>query len=145
MRRLFQAAPVAAIAMLFAITRIVAAEPADRIIRGGPIVTVNPAQPTAEAVAIADGILKTGQELSLREGITTAQEGATMKHQVDLLRAFADRGELKLDVVMLPFITEIDAIFAGKLPANEPGYRNRLRIGGVKVVTDGSPQGRTAR
>ena len=89
-------------------------------------------------------LLKTGQELYLREGITTAQEGATMKHQVDLLRAFADRGELKLDVVMLPFIAEIDAIFAGKSPKNEPEYRNRLRIGGVKVVTDGSPQGRTA-
>jgi predicted amidohydrolase YtcJ len=90
------------------------------------------------------GLLKTGQELYLREGITTAQEGATMKHQVDLLRAFADRGELKLDVVMLPFITEIDTVFAGKLPTNEPEYRNHLRIGGVKVVTDGSPQGRTA-
>ena len=89
-------------------------------------------------------LLKTGQELYLREGITTAQEGATMKHQADLLRAFADRGELKLDVVMLPFIAEIDAVFAGKPPKNEPEYRNRLRIGGVKVVTDGSPQGRTA-
>jgi hypothetical protein len=89
-------------------------------------------------------LLKTGQELYLREGITTAQEGATMKHQVDLLRAFADRGELKLDLVLLPFIAEIDAIFAGKPPKNEPDYKNRLRIGGVKVVTDGSPQGRTA-
>jgi predicted amidohydrolase YtcJ len=89
-------------------------------------------------------LLKSGQELYLREGITTAQEGATMKHQVDLLRAFADRGELKLDLVLLPFIAEIDAIFAGKPPQNEPDYRNRLRIGGVKVVMDGSPQGRTA-
>ena len=89
-------------------------------------------------------LLKTGQELYLREGITTAQEGATMKHQVDLLRAFADRGELKLDVALLPFIAEVDAIFAGKPPRNEPEYTNRLRIGGVKVVMDGSPQGRTA-
>ena len=89
-------------------------------------------------------ILKTGQELYLREGITTAQEGATMKHQVDLLRILANRGDLKLDVVMLPFITEIDAIFGGKPPANEPAYENRLRIGGVKIVADGSPQGRTA-
>lgn len=89
-------------------------------------------------------ILKTSQHLYLREGITTAQEGATMKHQVDLLRILADRGDLKLDVVMLPFITEIDAVFGGKPPANEPAYRNRLRIGGVKIVSDGSPQGRTA-
>jgi hypothetical protein len=105
-----------------------------------PIFSQVPGPDGDEAIAL----LKTGQELYLREGITTAQEGATMKHQVDLLRAFADRGELKLDVVMLPFIAEIDAIFAGKPPRNEPEYRNRLRIGGVKVVTDGSPQGRTA-
>lgn len=89
-------------------------------------------------------ILKASQDLYLEAGITTAQEGATMKHQLDLLRILADRGDLKLDVVALPFITEIDAIFAGKLPADEPTYRNRLRIGGVKIVADGSPQGRTA-
>ena len=89
-------------------------------------------------------LLKAGQELYLREGITTAQEGATMKHQLDLLRIVADRGLLKLDVVALPFITEIDAVFGGGPPRNEPEYRNRLRIGGVKIVADGSPQGRTA-
>ena len=89
-------------------------------------------------------ILKTGQDLYLRAGITTAQEGATMKHQADLLRILANRGDLKLDVVMLPFIAEIDAIFAGQPPRNETEYKNRLRIGGVKVVMDGSPQGRTA-
>jgi predicted amidohydrolase YtcJ len=89
-------------------------------------------------------LLEAGQELYLREGITTAQEGATMKHQVDLLRTLADRGGFKLDVVLLPFITEIDAVFAGKPPRNELEYRNRLRIGGVKALMDGSPQGRTA-
>jgi predicted amidohydrolase YtcJ len=89
-------------------------------------------------------LLKSGQELYLREGITTAQEGATMKHQLDLLRIMADRGLLELDVVALPFITEIDAVFAGHPPRNEPQYKNRLRIGGVKIVADGSPQGRTA-
>ena len=89
-------------------------------------------------------ILKAGQDLYLRAGITTAQDGATMKHQVDLLRILANRGDLKLDVVMLPFIAEIDAIFAGQPPRNETEYKNRLRIGGVKVVMDGSPQGRTA-
>ena len=89
-------------------------------------------------------ILTAGQDLYLREGITTAQEGATMKHQLDLLRMLADRGALKLDVVALPFITEIDAVFGGQPPRNEPEYKNRLRIGGVKIVSDGSPQGRTA-
>ena len=89
-------------------------------------------------------LLKTGQDLYLREGITTAQEGATMKHQLDLLRALADRGALKLDVIALPFIAEVDKVFGGKPPKNEPEYKNRLRIGGVKALMDGSPQGRTA-
>jgi predicted amidohydrolase YtcJ len=89
-------------------------------------------------------LITTGQELYLREGITTAQEGATMKHQLDLLRIMADRGLLKLDVVALPFITELDTVFAGGPPRAEKAYTNRLRIGGVKIVMDGSPQGRTA-
>ncbi|GDX96187.1 amidohydrolase [Planctomycetia bacterium] len=89
-------------------------------------------------------LLGSGQDLYLRAGTTTAQEGATMKRQLDLMRVAADRGLLKLDVVALPFIAEIDTIFAGRPPRNEPEYRNRLRIGGVKLLADGSPQGRTA-
>jgi predicted amidohydrolase YtcJ len=89
-------------------------------------------------------LLGSGQDLYLRAGITTAQEGATMKRQLDLMRVAADHGLLKLDVVALPFIAEIDTIFAGRPPRNEPEYRNRLRIGGVKLLADGSPQGRTA-
>jgi predicted amidohydrolase YtcJ len=105
-----------------------------------PIFAKVPGPDGDEAIAL----LAAGQELYLREGITTAQEGATMKHQLDLLRIGADRGLLKLDVIALPFIAEVDAIFGGKPPHDEQEYRNRLRIGGVKVVADGSPQGRTA-
>ena len=89
-------------------------------------------------------LLKTGQDLYLREGITTAQEGATMKHDFDLLQIAAARGLLKLDVIALPFITDIDAIFDGQPPRSEKTYTNRLRIGGVKLLMDGSPQGKTA-
>jgi hypothetical protein len=89
-------------------------------------------------------LIASGQELYLREGITTAQEGATTKPQYDLLRQAADRGLLKLDVVSLPIIFDVDKIFAGQPLRNEPAYRNRLRIGGVKMLMDGSPQGKTA-
>ena len=89
-------------------------------------------------------LITTGQDLYLREGITTAQEGATMKHQLDLLRIMADRGLLKLDVIALPFITDIDKVFPDGRPRAERQYTGRLRIGGVKIVMDGSPQGRTA-
>ena len=89
-------------------------------------------------------LIASGQELYLREGITTAQDGATTKPPYDLVRQAADRGLLKLDVVSLPIIFDVDKIFAGQPPRNEPAYRNRLRIGGVKMLMDGSPQGKTA-
>jgi predicted amidohydrolase YtcJ len=89
-------------------------------------------------------LIRSGQELYARQGITTAQEGATMKEQLDLLRVAAARGILEIDVIALPFITEIDAIFAGKPPVAEKDYTGRLRIGGVKIVADGSPQGKTS-
>ena len=105
-----------------------------------PIFAKTPGPDPAEQL----DLLVRGQDLYASEGITTAQEGATMKHQLDLLRAAAERGLLKIDVISLPFITEIDAVFAGQPPRTEPEYRNRLRIGGVKIVMDGSPQGKTA-
>jgi predicted amidohydrolase YtcJ len=89
-------------------------------------------------------LIRTGQELYARQGITTAQEGATMKQQLDLLRLAAARGLLEIDVVALPFITEIDEIFAGRPPVADKDYTGRLRIGGVKIVSDGSPQGKTS-
>jgi predicted amidohydrolase YtcJ len=89
-------------------------------------------------------LIASGQDLYLREGITTAQEGATTKPQYDLLRQAADRRLLKLDVVSLPIIFDVDKIFPGRPPRNEADYTNRLRIGGVKMLMDGSPQGKTA-
>ncbi|MFM9025919.1 MAG: amidohydrolase [Planctomycetaceae bacterium] len=105
-----------------------------------PIVSRVPGPDDDETIEL----LASGQELYLRQGITTAQEGATMKHQLDLLRIVASRGLLKLDVIALPFITDLDAVFGGKPPHAEKTYTNRLRIGGVKLLMDGSPQGRTA-
>jgi len=105
-----------------------------------PIFSQIPSPPPDEQIAL----LEAGQQLYVRAGITTAQEGATNKQQLDLLRIAADRGLLDIDVVALPFVTEIDAIFGGRPPFTETDYKKRLRIGGVKIVADGSPQGKTA-
>jgi predicted amidohydrolase YtcJ len=105
-----------------------------------PIFSQIPSPPPDEQIAL----LQAGQQLYVRAGITTAQEGATNKQQLDLLRIAADRGLLDIDVVALPFVTEIDAIFGGRPPFTETDYAKRLRIGGVKIVADGSPQGKTA-
>ena len=59
-----------------------------------------------------------------------------------LLLAAADRGIFELDVVTWPIAEAYDALAAqGPLPVE---YRNRLEVGGVKRILDGSPQGKTA-
>jgi len=83
-------------------------------------------------------------ELYAAAGITTAQEGATHADQLTLLREAARRGMLAIDVVSLAFITDVERIFAGRPPRAERAYTDHLRLGGVKIVADGSPQAKTA-
>jgi predicted amidohydrolase YtcJ len=47
-------------------------------------------------------------------------------------------------VIAYPFITDLEAVLK-KYPKETWGaYQNRLKIGGVKITIDGSPQGKTA-
>ncbi len=49
-----------------------------------------------------------------------------------------------IDVIAYPFILELDEVLPEN-PADTFGtYHNRLKLGGVKITLDGSPQGRTA-
>ena len=75
-------------------------------------------------------------------GITTAQEGALGVPQWEMLRAAADAGRLRIDVGAYPTWRDYDTIADGSV---EPGvYDGRLKLAGVKLVLDGSPQGKTA-
>ena len=49
-------------------------------------------------------LIRTGQELYARQGITTAQEGATMKQQLDMLRLAAARGPYDLILCNPPYV-----------------------------------------
>ena len=82
------------------------------------------------------------QKQVFAKGITTVQDGATSPESFALLSAAADRGLLEIDVVSLPITNAYDAIAATGPPPLE--YRNRLMIGGAKLILDGSPQGKTA-
>ena len=47
-------------------------------------------------------------------------------------------------MIAYPFITDLEAVLK-KYPQETWGtYENRLKIGGVKITIDGSPQGKTA-
>ncbi|WP_197432883.1 amidohydrolase [Photobacterium aquimaris] len=88
---------------------------------------------------------KAGQKLYAQNGITTAHEGATHLNQFETIKRASDANANIIDIIVYPFITDVDAILA-KYPVDKwLQYNNRLKVGGVKVTVDGSPQGRTAR
>ena len=98
-------------------------------------------KPTAEESLTA---LEKGQRIYAEAGITTAQDGASHLADVEILKRGAAAGKLFIDVISYPFITDLDAVL-GKYPAASFGkYDHGLKLGGVKVTADGSPQGRTA-
>lgn len=87
--------------------------------------------------------LDMAQDIYLQHGITTVQDGLTRQKEWVLLKEMADKGRLKLDTVcyvdeaLCPELVSRDAPVFSR-------YRNRLKIGGYKLILDGSPQGRTA-
>ena len=85
-----------------------------------------------------------GQQIFAAAGITTAQEGATAAADVALMQKAAAKGLLFIDVAAYPFITEAKAVFKTNPPETFGKYTNRLKLAGIKITTDGSPQGRTA-
>ena len=77
-------------------------------------------------------------------GITTAHEGATHLQDLLVMKRATDAGANLIDVIAYPFITDLEGILK-QFPAEQWGtYRDHLKIGGVKITIDGSPQGRTA-
>ncbi|WP_430811900.1 MULTISPECIES: amidohydrolase [unclassified Carboxylicivirga] len=85
-----------------------------------------------------------GQEEYAKKGYLTAQDGRTTIEQLAALRQAADGGLYYIDVVAYPDMTlGTDFITEGTyIPSHN--YKNRFRVGGVKLTLDGSPQGKTA-
>ena len=84
-------------------------------------------------------LLAETQQTYLENGITTVQDGATTKKVIRFFQVMAAAGRLKLDVIAYPIMQ------AGKpvLPDSRRYFRH-FRVGGCKLILDGSPQGKTA-
>jgi len=84
---------------------------------------------------------RAGADLWVSFGYTTAQDGRTMPDALQTLKAVADAGDFKIDVVSYP-----DVLVDREMIKKEvsPTYKNRFRVGGAKLTIDGSPQGFTA-
>lgn len=85
-----------------------------------------------------------GQEEYAKKGYLTAQDGRTTVEQMALLKAAADNGKFYIDVVSYPDIALGTASITEDYYSVDHQYKNKYRIGGVKLTLDGSPQGKTA-
>lgn len=89
-------------------------------------------------------MLRGVQEKYLRNGITTIQDGATTGRDLAMLKIMSALGMLKLDVVAYPLMSSGGAEMMKKNANRSRKYKRHLKIGGYKLVLDGSPQGRSA-
>ncbi|MBR3786390.1 MAG: amidohydrolase [Firmicutes bacterium] len=84
------------------------------------------------------------QKTYVENGVTTAQEGAANKGGMTMLKMAQLLGKLNIDVVAYPLISDGGAELIQKSKKLCNGHRKHIRIGGYKMLLDGSPQGRTA-
>ena len=91
---------------------------------------------------LQDRMLEAGQRLYAQYGYTTVQEGrASQDAYTSLVRAAED------DRLLVDVVAYIDMVSSSEMMASpylSKDYRNRFRVGGVKLNFDGSPQGKTA-
>ena len=76
-------------------------------------------------------------------GITTAQDGAAFPGAVAQLRSLAESGRMPIDVVAYPVYKACDEALVAEISGTWKDW-GRFRLGGVKLIADGSIQGYTA-
>lgn len=80
----------------------------------------------------------------IKNGVTTAQEGAAEKSSMGLLSLASALGKLKIDVVTYPMVNKGGVELMQKKASFVGKYKKHIKIGGYKMILDGSPQGRSA-
>lgn len=87
---------------------------------------------------------KRGQKLYAEAGITTAHDGATKFNDLEIMKNANKANVNMIDIIAFPFIGDLKSILAKYPKKDWLKYDNHLKIGGVKITIDGSPQGKTA-
>jgi len=88
--------------------------------------------------------IELGQKQYAKNGYLTAQDGRTTPGQVIALSNAAEKNELYLDIVSYPDMRMGYKSLSSPYYSATHQYKNRFRVGGVKLTLDGSPQGKTA-
>jgi len=91
-----------------------------------------------------DQLVVEAQEQYLENGITTVQDGASSAEIIQSLKESANKDLLKLDTIAYPLVTSEPRKIMKENPDIANTYSNRLKIGGYKMLLDGSPQGKSA-
>ncbi|RQO53510.1 amidohydrolase [Paucibacter sp. KBW04] len=89
-----------------------------------------------------EAMIKAGQDLYLRFGYTTAQEGRASAPTIKTFTQLAKKGGLLVDVVAYADMATAESSMDS--PWTSRAYQGHFRVGGVKLNLDGSPQGKTA-
>ena len=90
------------------------------------------------------GIMEAAQMQYLSNGFTTIQDGKIDPVSLELMMKYAQTGGLMADLVVYADLVPMEDYGVMKGPLQSSNYTDRLRIGGVKLTFDGSPQGKTA-
>lgn len=90
-------------------------------------------------------MLESAQQLYFSYGITTVQEGAASLETMQLLNMVAASKKLTIDIVAYPIISK-NISHIPNIPVNafDTKYYEHVRVGGYKLILDGSPQGKSA-
>lgn len=83
------------------------------------------------------------QEKYASYGITTIQEGMTVDQLLPMYEMLKREKVLFLDTVCYCGI-DSGKVFTERFSEHKGKYKDRIKIGGYKILLDGSPQGRTA-
>lgn len=89
------------------------------------------------------GAYKKAQEKYASFGITTIQEGMLAKEMLPLYKLLVAKDFLKLDLVAYPDYGTYE-IMKEDFKEYYGNYEKHIKIAGIKMFLDGSPQGRTA-
>lgn len=84
------------------------------------------------------------QKSYVENGVTTAQEGAANGGSMTILKMAQLLGKLQIDVVIYPLASGGGSEMFRKYKNMVGRYKKHLKIGGYKMILDGSPQGRSA-
>lgn len=84
------------------------------------------------------------QEAYLRNGVTTVQDGAAGVDLVKLFKGLSTMNKLKVDIVSYPMVNSDGPQALADNQDCVKQYNGHFKIGGYKIVLDGSPQGKSA-